>query len=189
MVRDSCAEKRDRHTTRLNDGIAATGAMACFRGYGFGDLMLWRGGMVDARAIGPAPLRRSGDVEVDPFPQTSVAGAHLLVDFPAEHPRHTLGDALLDFVFSEDVAQSFPQPFDLQARRDPLHELQWSAFDACPHLLEQSSNEAGLIHAVLDQIIPQACVILLLGERDCVADVMQLVDDKTECLRCTTLFG
>lgn len=70
--------------------------------------MLWRGGMVDARAVGPALLGRSGDVEVDPFPQTGVAGAHLLVDFSAKHPRNTLGDALLDFVFSEDVAESFP---------------------------------------------------------------------------------
>lgn len=105
---------RGRRTIRLNDGIAATGAMACFRRRGVGEFfVLGRGGGNsgggDTRAIGPGLLvGRSGDVEVDPFSQAGVAGAHLLVDFPAEHPRHTLGDALLDFVFSEDVAESFP---------------------------------------------------------------------------------
>jgi hypothetical protein len=77
-----------------------------------------------------------------------------------------------------DMLQPLPQPLNLEALRDPAHQR--NRVDGGADLLEQGADEARLVHAVLEQVVPEVRVVLLLGKGDGAPDVAEAVDDQVE---------
>lgn len=63
-----------------------------------------------------------------------------------------VADTVLDFVLLDHATQSFPQPLDLEAFGDAPHEC--DGVDGCADFFEETTDEARLVHRVVEQIFP-----------------------------------
>ena len=105
-----------------------------------------------APLLTPSPLRHRG------------------IDFTPQDPCHAGGNTFLHLILPQHAAQPLSQALDLQAHGDPLDQLQ--GVDTRADFFQQAPDEAGLAHAVIEQVVPEAGVVLLLGEGDGLGDVV-----------------
>jgi hypothetical protein len=74
------------------------------------------------------------------------------------------------------MLEALPKALNLKALRDAPDE--GDGVDGGAHFLQQRPDEAGLVHAVGEQILPEVRVVLFLGEGYGARDVAELVDDQ-----------
>lgn len=100
-------------------------------------------------------------------------------DFATEHLCHARADAVLDFVLLHNVLQAFAKTLNLEPFRDASDEF--DGVDGRADFLEKTANEARLVHAIVQKVLPQVRVVLQFGKVDGLLDVFESVNDEVEC--------
>ena len=118
-----------------------------------------------------------------PQPQVLLRGR----DLAPEHLGRARADAVLDLMLLHHMRQTLAEALDLETLRNASHET--DGVDGSAGVLEQPPDETRLIHTIVEQVVPEVCVILLLCEFDGLVDVLQAVNDEIESTLHLTRLG
>ncbi|KAI6751718.1 hypothetical protein HG531_006414 [Fusarium graminearum] len=87
-------------------------------------------------------------------------------------------NAILNLVFLHHMREPLPKPLDLEPFRNSFHHSDW--VDGRPNLFEETSNEAGFVHAVFEEILPQVRIVLFLGKLNGLVNILQTINDEVK---------
>lgn len=118
------------------------------------------------------------DLELDGLLPPRPQRLHRRGDFAPQDLGDAVADAELDLVFPDHAPDAVSEPLDLETLGNAAHQR--DGVDGGADFLEEPADEVRLVHAVVEQVVPEVWIVLLLGKGNGVRNVTHLVDDEEQ---------
>lgn len=112
------------------------------------------------------------NVELDATTLTLPERVHSQSDLTLQNPRCAITDASLEVMFADQPSESIAQSFNFQSAWNPPDKFNGIYGRSSFH--KKPMDEFWFIHRVVKKIFPEIGIILRLGKRDRLRNILQI---------------